>query len=405
MKIRSITCFFNPAASVLKATMKHLTEFTSEAVSRFQDAGYEVQTTRLATAPFPYLLKSLDFKRACLMAQGLEAEAEQYGFSYLSLGPALPDFPDSYDLIPRLLAETKNVFFSGQMAAREYGVNMQAVQACARIIHTIAPLSPDGFTNLRFAALGNVPAGAPFFPAAYHNQDRLTFALAVESADSALNAFSNADSIAEGRKALLANLEGAGQILSRISSDLSEIYNLNFGGIDFSLAPFPQDWCSLGGVMEKIGVQKIGFSGSLAAAAIIADTLDQGRWPRAGFNGLMLPVLEDSILAKRSEEGILTVRDLLLFSTVCGTGLDTVPLPGDITVDELAALLADVAALSVRLDKPLTARLMPVPEKKAGEPTGFDFSFFANGGIIPLSAAPLTGLLAKGETFSLHRKP
>ena len=32
----------------------------------------------------------------------------------------------------------------------------------------VASLSPDGFTNLRFAALANVPAGTPFFPAAYH---------------------------------------------------------------------------------------------------------------------------------------------------------------------------------------------------------------------------------------------
>ena len=75
----------------------------------------------------------------------------------------------------------------------------------------------------------------------------------------------------------------------------------------------------------------------------------------------MLPVLEDSTLAARSETGLLSVKDLLMYSSVCGTGLDTVPLPGDITQEMIESLLLDIAALSLRLDKPLTARLMPVP--------------------------------------------
>ena len=74
--------------------------------------------------------------------------------------------------------------------------------------------------------------------------------------------------------------------------------------------------------------------GSLAAAAFVADTLDRGRWLRTGFNGLMLPVLEDSRLAKRAAEGTLTVKDLLIYSAMCGCGLDTVPLPGDATDEQ-----------------------------------------------------------------------
>jgi uncharacterized protein (UPF0210 family) len=42
-------------------------------------------------------------------------------------------------------------------------------------------------------------------------------------------------------------------------------------------------------------------------------------------------VLEDAILAQRAAEGTLTIKDLLLYSAVCGTGLDTVPLPGAAT--------------------------------------------------------------------------
>jgi len=113
----------------------------------------------------------------------------------------------------------------------------------------------------------------------------------------------------------------------------------------------------------------------------------------------MLPVLEDSVLAARSVEGSFSIKDLLMYSAVCGTGLDTVPLPGDITVDEIEPLLMDIAALSLRLNKPLTARLMPIPNLKSGEMTQFDFDFFKNGKILDF---PAVGSNFKGSKFLAH---
>ena len=96
----------------------------------------------------------------------------------------------------------------------------------------------------------------------------------------------------------------------------------------------------------------------------------------------MLPVLEDPILAQRSAEGLLNIGELLQWSAVCGTGLDTVPVPGDVSEAALARLLFDVAALSVRLHKPLTARLMPLPGKVAGDPVHFDFRLLRGWGCV-----------------------
>ena len=156
--------------------------------------------------------------------------------------------------------------------------------------------------------------------------------------------------------------------------------------------------------MENLGVERIGMMGSLSAAAILAETLDRGKWLKAGFNGLMLPVLEDSILASRSVEGSFSVKDLLMYSAVCGTGLDTVPLPGDITVDEIEALLMDIAALSLRLNKPLTARLMPVPGLKSGEMTQFDFDFFKNGKILDFPASRLGRTISTSEWIEIRSR-
>jgi uncharacterized protein (UPF0210 family) len=103
------------------------------------------------------------------------------------------------------------------------------------------------------------------------------------------------------------------------------------------------------------------------------------------------------VLAQRAAEGLLTLTDLLTYSAVCGTGLDTVPLPGDVTDDTLAAILLDVAALALRLDKPLTARLMPLPGKQAGDTLEFKSEFFANSRVMEARGGMLGGLLTGDE--------
>jgi uncharacterized protein (UPF0210 family) len=82
--------------------------------------------------------------------------------------------------------------------------------------------------------------------------------------------------------------------------------------------------------------------------------------------------------------------------------LDTVPLAGNISQQALYAILLDVAALSTRLHKPLTARLMPVPGLTAGENTHFDFEFFANGAALAVSSEPLQHLLSSSENLQLQ---
>ncbi len=402
MKVRAITCFYHPGQRDADATLDRLARLTQTITQRFTLAGYEVETTRLATIPFPILIPSCCGDSAILFAQKMEKQAADLGFSYLSLGPAMPQFPDSYPLIPRMIAATKNVFFGGILATAAEGIHLPAVRACADIIHTAAQITPDGFGNLRFSALANVAPGAPFFPAGHAGGDLPAFGLALECADMAIDAFRRASTLAEARNTLLADLEKTIAGLSEIAAGAAAEFETLFKGFDISLAPYPDDAVSLGGAMEKLGLPALGLAGSLAAAAFVADTLDRGRWPRTGFNGLMLPVLEDSVLAQRTIDGTLGLKDLLMFSAVCGTGLDTVPLPGDASVEQLAALLLDVASLAVRLGKPLTARLMPVPGKQAGDLTNFDFSYFANGRILALEAAPLGGLLAGDETYSLH---
>jgi len=392
MKIRSVTLFENPGDPIQEEVLNLSESFSGQAKTLFQSAGYEVQTIRLATPPFPAYLRDIKTDRVLSYAEKLEQSYKSLGFDYISLGPALPSSPESYSIIPDLIQATNDTFCSGLMTDSQNGVSLGSVRSCGKIIHQLAPLDRDGFANLYFAALGNVPPGAPFFPAAYSADENPIFAIAVEAADLAVEAFSEAQTFTEARDQLISSIERHGKELTRVSQDLEKSTGISFGGIDYSLAPFPADNLSIGTALEEIGLKQLGYYGSLAAAAFLADVIDRANFPRTGFSGLMLPLLEDAILAKRAAEGSLGLKDLLLYSTVCGTGLDTIPLPGDITADQLSAILFDLAALSMRLNKPLTARLMPIPGKSAGDPTTFDFPFFANSKVLDEGVESLSGL-------------
>lgn len=405
MKIRSITYFLNPGWPIDQRALDQAAQFIAKARSLFDVGGYEVQTARLATPPFPRLLPDSNPIRVIEFAKELEGVLPRLGFEYLSIGPGVPEIPESYAAIPEVIAATENTFAGGVMASPKFGVSLSAVQACAGIIQKLSPQDPNGFANLYFAALANVPPGAPFFPAAYHDGGNPYFAIATEAADLAVTAFTEASTLIEARNNLTNALQvNAGKLVSiakSILDGLPDSQTYRFGGIDYSLAPFPNIERSLGTAMERLGVPRMGMHGSLTAAAIIADTIDKADFPHTGFSGMFLPVLEDAALAARAAEGILRVKDLLLYSAVCGTGLDTVPLPGDTTEDQLTAVLLDLSALAMRLDKPLTARLMPIPGAGTGEPTDFDFPFFANSRVMGIDAEPLEGILAGDEDFTL----
>ncbi len=266
----------------------------------------------------------------------------------------------------------------------------------------VATLNEDGFANLRLTALANVPPGSPFFPAAYHQGGAARVAIATESADLAVATISSSTTLDQARRRLIQAIESEAGRLQSLAQQALRPFDLTFQGIDFSLAPYPEEMRSIGAAMERLGLLAAGGQGSLLAAAFLADALERARFTRTGFCGVMLPVLEDNVLAQRAAEGQFGVVDLLICSAVCGTGLDTIPLPGDVDVEMLAAILADVAALALRLDKPLTARLMPLPGKQAGDEVRFDFEYFAPSRVIAPKGGFSGGLLAGDEIIALQ---
>lgn len=377
-------------------------EVASRVSAAVGDAGNEVQTVRLATPPLHQAVGdgggALDF------AVEVELAARAVGFGYTALG-AIDTFAPAgaalLAVVPEVIARTETVFCAASIASRGQGINGAGARAAGDVIARIAAQTSDGFGNLRFAAVANCPAHIPFFPAAYHDgEPRLTVGVAMEAADLAVEAFGDAESLDDARRRLVSALRRqVDGVRGAASAVLSQERDVQLTGIDLSLAPFPADDRSIACAFERLGVARFGAHGTLFVASFLTDCL-RAAGERFGFSGLMLPVLEDSVLAQRAAEGTFGVDSLLLYSAVCGLGLDTVPLPGETSPGELGAILLDVAALAVKLDKPLTARLFPVPGKRAGDAVSWDFAFFSPSRVLGVRGVGPGGALARVETYN-----
>ena len=403
MKIRSITAFCPDLDCVELAA-----GFLDRARESYVDAGYEVQTVRMALPPIGALVEpDRPARELVALARDFDHRAHDLGVQYVALGPHRPGDPGGWArALPEILAETQHVFVTLSVDDGRGNLHPQQAVRAARVVTEAAPLEPNGFANLRFSALARVPAGVPFLPSAYAHADRPTeFAVATEAADLARTAFADAPDATTGVERLIESLEHHAASIESVARTLERHGDLGFAGIDFSLAPFPRDADSVGATLESMGVEAVGRSGSIVASALLTSALDRARIPRTGFSGLFLPVLEDETLALRAGEGHLRVEDLLLASTVCGTGLDTIPLPGDVDPESIVACLLDLGALALRLHKPLTARLMPMPGMAAGDPLDFDFPFFASGRVMGLRPGKVEGLLRAGPIPIEARRP
>jgi len=360
MKIRTITTGFNCEAPVNKEQIRHLAEFTNNAKEVFASNGYTVQTLRVATQPWEEYFESKN--QIIRLVKELETLVHKYSLDYFNIGTTFDPklIPVIYDMIQNTATMFCTTFISDSTT-----IHYTLARQTAKVMKRLSTIEEDGFANLRFAAIFNTKPGSPFYPAAYHKGEP-SFAIGTENSDLVYKAFSKARNIEKAELYLKNILTDEHKRIEKIATQISKKQKIRYGGIDVSIATSVRPDESIAYAFEKLGLGKFGEVGTLAVARIITETVRNLDIKKCGYSGLMLPVLEDYGLAMRNNDGTFNLTDLLLYSSVCGTGLDTIPLPGDVSETKLYALLLDVASLSIKLDKPLSARLMPVPNKKVG---------------------------------------
>ncbi|KAL7561209.1 hypothetical protein ACA910_004135 [Epithemia clementina (nom. ined.)] len=398
-RVRTITGFVNfkssqsrdDRANVLSKAILLLRQLET----LFTENGFVVQTIRIATNPFGEWMPVHDSKQTLATLVDLDEQLTHHKIEFCSLGSATKP-QDAQELCPMIIETSKIFSCSADIGAHDIAM----AEACAHCVKTVSQTTApsfmkDGLGNFRFAVAACCVPNIPFFPVAKANQggdEDLAFAIGLENGSLAQRLLSDCGSIAniptgfrDGMQKALSPLQDLCESFEqRVNSNQNEQL-VKFLGIDTSLNPSLDENGSVAHALEILEeVQTFGGPGSLAAASAITTTLQSlPGIKRVGYCGLMLPLCEDSRLAELSGEG-LGITNLLSISSVCGVGIDTVPIPGDCTVQELKALFLDVSALAHRWNKSLSCRVFPLVSKKAGDSTTFDFPHMINAKVLPL---------------------
>lgn len=376
MKIRTITTGISLKSGIEIEKVQKAAQFNRAVQQDFEAQDYLVQTTRLTTNPWVEYLTGYSEPEIILQLQELDEICQNAQVSFVSIGCAKT--PEEIAQIPEINQQTSDAMFTcSDLGNVTEGIHWENTHASAKAIKQMSAQSANGYGNFRFCAAANCPPGIPFFPASYHHGE-MSFAIGLECSDLVREAFTQAQGLPKAEAYLRQIFTAELNQVEKIAQEISQKWPIAYGGIDVSVAPSLDRQDSIAYAYETLGYGKFGNQGTLTISAMITRVLKSLSVKTCGYSGLMLPVCEDVGLAARANEQTYGLTNLLLYSAVCGCGFDTVPLPGDISVEKLELILLDLASLAIKLDKPLAARLLPVPGKKAGEMTSFNSPYLVD---------------------------
>lgn len=394
-KIRTITTFLSLTMDrdkwkdeILKAS-----KFCSDLSVEFSKHDYTVQSVRIVTNPFGEYLNtdSLESARADLQyLSELLSLADMSGIRIrFAIGEARTR--NEIAMLPDLIKEFGDLCNVCVNVERdEFGVlDNELIQLSAKAVKKISMITQRGEGNFNFTVNFNCGALIPYFPAGYHRKELGNrFVIGLETPGllvDVLRTF-NKNTAANNHNVLFKRYyelmhEGLQYHISQIKSIIDQLkidMPFVFSGFDSSAAP-SKNCASMVEVYEQMGVEYFGASGTVEASSLLTKVFKSIKnVDLVGFSGLMLALTEDTGLAQGTASSNFDIRSLLTYSSVCGIGLDTVPIPGDTSIDKISALMRDTGTMAFRLNKPLTVRLFPVAGLHAGDMTVFESEDLCN---------------------------
>ena len=420
-------------------TLEKLLQTASMVLKKVTEAygmeGFEVQTNRIVTNNFeewllpavPTEAKEIEIEMdQCVMEiqrklNILQKFLHRYEISFCSLGACKNS--ENLQYVPLILDQPFSF-------ACSYGASCQSTRQdfilAAKACLEVAKRSGDN-GNFGYCVASNCPEGTPFFPASSApstssssisksgDAKGLNYSLSIglEAGDLVFLGTRGSTSYNEITDTLRSVFYQAmlpvQNIIEKALDTFAKDNNLSnvlvkYLGLDTSIAPGLQLPESIGFGMEQCGLNYLhsaekeestvfGDYGTIPIIAAITGAIksinsingkgesikeEDKKIITVGYNGLMMPVMEDIILAQRAQEKKFTIRDLMLYSTVCGVGIDTVPIPGDVNIGKLAGVYLEMNTIAYRLQKPLSCRVLPMNGLKAGDVTDTNSPFLTN---------------------------
>ena len=377
-KVRAITAFVRLERAHYAPEIAAALTVLRDAKREFEHRGYQVETLRIVTQPLAELVQGQSDADALSFLKALDDLSVKENF-LPNVGPAMrrdADDPRTMQLLARTLSTLPNIEGSAFIAGDD-GIHWQVIAATARLVREVTERSPHSLGNFNFTATAMLEPYGPFYPGAWHDGPGARLSIGFEGANVVQQVFARRHGDFSGAVAeLTQQLTVHAREAESIGTKVAAAHGWTFMGVDPTPAPLGD--VSIGAAIESYTGAKFGSSGTMTAALVITTAVKAVAVKQIGYSGLMVPVMEDKLLARRWSEGTYSIDALLAYSAVCGTGLDTVPLPGDVSEEQLRRIYGDVAALAWKWHKPLSARLQPVLGKTAGDQTEFSDPFLFN---------------------------
>ena len=284
--------------------------------------------------------------------------------------------------IPEALKQTERICSSVNVASSKAGINMDAVLKMGKTIRKAAQLTADkdGIGAAKLVCFCNVPGDNPFMAGAFHGYGEPECVLnvgvsgpgVVRAAIESLPEGTNFSDMANKIKQIAFKITSTGELVGR---EMAQRMNLPFGIIDLSLAPTPEIGDSVAGIFQAMGLEHAGAHGTTAALAMLNDAVKKGGIMASshvgGLSGAFIPVSEDAGMIEAATKGCLTFDKLEAMTSVCSVGLDMIAIPGDTPEDTISGIIADEMAIGMINKKTTAVRIIPAPNKKAGDKVVF----------------------------------
>lgn len=305
--------------------------------------------------------------------------------------------------IPEMMAATKHICSSVNVATTKAGINMNAVYVLGKMIKHLSLKTHRAEGCCKFVAFCNVPEDNPFVAGAFHgvSEPDVTLNVGISGPGVVLSAIREAGNcdfgtLCEVIKRTAFKITRAGELVGR---KVSEKSGVPFGIVDISLAPTPLWGDSIGEILEAIGVESVGAPGTTAALMLLNDSVKKGGLMASsyvgGMSGAFIPVSEDAAMIRGVERGSLSLEKLEAMSSVCCVGLDMVAVPGDTSAETIAGIIADECAIGVMNNKTTAVRIIVPPDSKIGDVIDYG-GLLGQAIIMPVNGFSSEGFIKRG---------
>ena len=255
-----------------------------------------------------------------------------------------------------------------QQPALNFNLDITAGVSAADVALLFAIMQQNATRTFGFTYVVNNVANAPFFPAATFGLPG--FALGLQTPNLSVGCETLADWFDQMRAVWTELIQLLGE-------------RPDFLGIDSSVAPI---FDGAGSLVRFIRQLEGEWSTAVTSDSFIQITrFIQSQNPRpVGLCGLMLPCLEDFELAAQYEAGQFTIERNLFLALHSGLGIDTYPIGMDESPVRVLQILSLLRALSLKYNKPLSARFVADGQARIGEPSQFNNPYLKDVVIRPL---------------------